>query len=57
VDGLHFDSDENENVDGVIYDGRNGKKWDSIVWLTNDNLLKIKGYWVFRFLSEACTFK
>ena len=57
VDGLHYDSDENKYVDGVIYDARNGKKWDSIVWLTKDNLLKIKGYWVFRFLSETSTFK
>lgn len=57
VDGLHYDSDENKYVDGVIYDARNGKKWDSVVWLTNDNLLKIKGYWVFGFLSETSTFK
>ena len=57
VHGLHYDPDENEYVDGVIYDARNGKKWDSIVWLTDDNLLKIKGYWLFKFLSETSTFK
>lgn len=57
VNGLHYDSDENKYVDGVIYDARNGKMWDSIVWLTKDNLLKIKGYWMFRFLSETSTFK
>ncbi len=57
VDGLHYDSDEDKYVDGVIYDARNGKKWDSVVWLTSDNLLKIKGYWVFKFLCETSTFK
>lgn len=57
VDGLHYHTDEDECVDGVIYDARNGKKWDSVVWLTNGNLLKIKGYWVFKFLSETSTFK
>jgi uncharacterized protein (DUF2147 family) len=57
VDGLHYDADQNEYVDGVIYDARNGKKWDSVVWLTDDNLLKIKGYWLFKFLSETSTFK
>lgn len=57
VDGLHYDASEKEYIDGVIYDARNGKKWDSVVWLTDDNLLKIKGYWVFKFLSQTSTFK
>ncbi len=57
VNGLHYDNEENEYVDGVIYDARSGKKWDSIAWLTADNLLKVKGYWVFKFLSETKTFK
>ena len=57
VHGLHYDPEENEYVDGVIYDARNGKKWDSIAWLTDDNLLKVKGYWVFKFLSQTSTFR
>ena len=57
VNGLHYDADENAYVDGVIYDARSGKKWDSIAWLTDDNLLKVKGYWLFKFLSETNTFK
>ncbi len=57
VNGLRYDGDENEYVDGVIYDARNGKKWNSVVWLTDDNLLKIKGYWVFKFLSATSTFR
>ena len=57
VNGLHYDSEENKYIDGIIYDARNGKKWDSIVWLTDDNLLKIKGYWLFKFLCETSTFK
>jgi len=57
VHGLHYDPDENEYVDGVIYDARNGKKWDSVAWLTDDSLLKVKGYWVFKFLSQTNTFK
>jgi uncharacterized protein (DUF2147 family) len=57
VNGLHYAAEENAYVDGVIYDARSGKKWDSIAWLTDDNLLKVKGYWVFKFLSETNTFK
>lgn len=55
--GLHYSEDEKQWVDGIIYDATSGKEWDSIVWLTDDNLLKVKGYWVFRFLSQTKTFK
>ena len=55
--GLHYDTNEKEWVDGHIYDATSGKEWDSVVWLTDDHLLKVKGYWVFRFLSQTKTFK
>ena len=57
VRGLRYNSDEKQWVDGMIYDASTGKEWNSIVWLTKDNLLKVKGYWLFRFLSETKTFK
>ena len=25
----------------------NGKEWDSLAWITDDDLLKVKGYWLF----------
>ena len=55
--GLHNDADEKEWVDGKIYDATSGKEWDSVAWLTDDHLLKVKGYWVFKFLSETKAFK
>ena len=55
--GLYYDTDENEWVDGHIYDATSGKEWDSVVWLTDDHLLKVKGYWMFKFISETKTFK
>ncbi|MEP6616822.1 MAG: DUF2147 domain-containing protein [Ginsengibacter sp.] len=55
--GLHYDPTGNNWVDGIIYDVSTGKEWDSEVWLTNDNLLKVKGYWAFKFLSQTKTFK
>ncbi len=54
---LHYNTEDNVWEDGVIYDASSGKKWDSVVWLTKDNLLKVKGYWLFRFMSETRTFK
>lgn len=54
---LHYNSEKNEWVDGVIYDATTGKKWDSIVWLAKDNSLKVKGFWLFRWISQTKTFK
>lgn len=57
LDNLKYDPSSNEWVDGQIYDATTGKKWDSVVWLTNNKQLKVKGYWVFKFLSQTRTFK
>ena len=57
VHGLHYDPDEKQWIDGQVYDATSGKEWDSVVWLTDDKLLKVKGYWLFKFLSKTKTFK
>ena len=54
---LHYDAENDEWTDGIIYDAKHGKEWDSVAWINKDHLLKVKGYWVFRFLSETLTFK
>jgi len=54
---LHYDSENDEWNDGIIYDAKHGKEWDSVAWINKDPLLKVKGYWVFRFLSETLTFR
>ena len=56
VNNLKYDPSCGEWVDGVIYDATTGKKWDSVAWLTKSNQLKVKGYWVFKFLSQTKTF-
>lgn len=54
---LHYDAEEKEWVDGKVYVAKNGKEWDSLAWITEDNLLKVKGYWLFKFLCQTLTFK
>jgi len=54
---LHYDYKNNEWIDGLIYDAKHGREWDSVVWINNDHLLKVKGYWVFKFISETLTFR
>jgi len=55
--GLHYDVKNGEWVEGIIYDAKHGRYWDSVAWITKDYLLKVKGYWVFKFISETLTFK
>ena len=57
LDNLKYDEDDDEWENGKIYDSKAGKYWSSVVWLTKDNFLKVKGYWLFKFLSETVTFK
>ncbi|MDQ2719862.1 MAG: DUF2147 domain-containing protein [Bacteroidota bacterium] len=54
---LKYNAEDDEWQDGIIYDAKHGKEWDSVVWITKDGLLKVKGYWVFKWISETLTFK
>lgn len=54
---LKYNAADNEWTNGVIYDAKHGKEWDSVVWINKNGLLKVKGYWVFRWISETLTFK
>lgn len=54
--GLKYNPEDNEWEGGVIYDAKHGREWDSVVWINDAGLLKVKGYWVFRWISETLTF-
>ncbi len=54
---LKYNAEDDEWQDGIIYDAKHGREWDSVVWITKDGLLKVKGYWVFKWISETLTFK
>ena len=54
---LRYNAENNEWQDGKVYVAKNGKEWDSVAWMTEDNLLKVKGYWLFKFLCQTLTFK
>ncbi len=54
---LHYDAENDEWIDGVIYDAKHGREWDSIAWINRDHMLKVKGYWIFKWISETLTFK
>ena len=54
---LKYDAEDNEWQGGIIYDAKHGKEWKSVVWINSAGLLKVKGYWVFRWISQTLTFK
>ena len=54
---LRYNAEDNEWQDGKVYVAKNGKEWDSVAWMTEDDLLKVKGYWLFKFLCQTLTFK
>lgn len=41
---------------GIIYDARTGREWDSYAYLTSANTLRVKGYWHFKFISQTMDF-
>lgn len=41
---------------GIIYDARSGREWDSYAYLISANTLRVKGYWHFKFISQTMDF-
>jgi len=41
---------------GIIYDAKHGRNWDSSACITPDGLLKVTGYWHFKFIGKTLTF-
>ena len=54
---LKYNTDDDEWQDGIIYDPKHGREWDSVAWIDESGLLKVKGYWVFKWISETLTFE
>ncbi len=54
---LKYNAKDDEWQNGIIYDPKHGREWDSVAWINSDGLLKVKGYWVFKWISETLTFE
>lgn len=53
---LVYRPDSNSWENGVIYDAKHGRYWDSSAYITADGLLKVTGYWRFKFIGKTLTF-
>lgn len=56
LDGLTYNPETNSWENGMIYDAKSGHTWNSAVVL-DDDLLKVSGYWHFKFLGKTMVFK
>jgi uncharacterized protein (DUF2147 family) len=43
--------------DGLIYDSKYGRTWNASAYIDKNGLLKVKGYWHFKFIGRTMTFK
>ena len=57
VKGLVYDAKRKSWEHGTIYDAMNGHYWDASASITKDGLLKVIGYWHFKFIGRTMTFK
>ena len=54
---LKYNAADDEWQDGIIYDAKHGREWDSVARINSKGLLNVKGYWVFKWISRTLTFK
>ncbi len=57
VDNLTFNPASNAWENGLIYDANSGRTWSSVASMTNEGLLKVTGYWHFKFIGKTIVFK
>jgi uncharacterized protein (DUF2147 family) len=57
VKDLEYDAKSKSWEHGKVYDAKSGKYWDASAYLTNDGLLKVTGYWHFKFIGRTMVFK
>lgn len=50
----HPNTDSWEN--GMIYDSKHGREWNSSAYIDKKGELKVKGYWHFKWIGKTMTF-
>jgi uncharacterized protein (DUF2147 family) len=56
LDNLTYNPHTNSWENGMIYDAKSGHTWSSAASLVSNNILKVTGYWHFKFLGKTMTF-
>jgi uncharacterized protein (DUF2147 family) len=53
---LIYNADSKSWENGMIYDSKNGRDWNASAYIDKNGMLKVKGYWHFKFIGRTMTF-
>lgn len=56
VYGLKYDAGDHDWEHGHIYDAKSGRTYDAAARLDGQDVLKVTGYWQFKFIGRTMTF-
>lgn len=54
---LTYNAKSNSWENGTIYDAKHGHEWDASAYINEEGMLKVKGYWHFKFIGKTLTFR
>ncbi|MDB5120806.1 MAG: hypothetical protein JWN56_2024 [Sphingobacteriales bacterium] len=57
LQNLIYNIGNNKYEDGTIYDASTGRAWTAYAFFNHKNLLIVKAYWQFKFISQTLTLK
>ena len=49
---LKYNADKDTWEDGKVYDSKHGKEWNAAAQINKQGLLKVRGYWHFKFIGH-----
>lgn len=53
---LKYHPKTNSWENGMVYDSRHGKEWNSSAYIDKNGRLRVRGYWHFKFIGKTMTF-
>jgi len=56
LSGLEYNTKQNKWTGGRIYDATSGRTWDATVWLISPNVLKVRGFYLVRWIGKTMNF-
>jgi uncharacterized protein (DUF2147 family) len=56
LNNLNYVSESDSWENGRIYDSRSGHEYSASVHISKDGMLKVTGYWHFKFIGKTMTF-
>ena len=56
LEGMDYKPKSNTWENGKIYDAKSGHSWSASAYIAQDGVLKVTGYWQFKFIGRTMSF-